>query len=203
MRSRGFTLIELLVVISIIVLMSSVLLARTTRLNSSVRIDASVQKILTAFREARHNSIAVVGFGASQFPSYGVYAEVGESDITIYVDCEGNDNGDDEIDNGDSFHRGDDSCGGGNTYSVTALEPGVSVSEIGYRPYGQDPLVTSPDAVSVLFMRPEPVVWAVTEEGGANTVQPNSEVYITIHDARSNEERVVEVNTNGIAYVSY
>lgn len=201
MRSRGFTLIELLVVISIIVLMSSMLLARTTRLNSSVRIDASVQTVLAAFREARHNSIAVVAFGGSQFPSYGIYAGAGESTLTMYADCEGNDNGDDAIDNGDSFHQGDDSCGGGNTADVTTLEPGVSVSEIGFRRYGQDPLVTTSDAVSILFMRPEPVVWVVTEEGGTTIVQPNSTVYITLHDSRSNDERVVEVNTNGIAYV--
>jgi prepilin-type N-terminal cleavage/methylation domain-containing protein len=206
-RSGGFSLIELMVVVAIITIFTSFSLARTPSLGGSVRLENSLNAILSAFRQARHDSISVAKFGAlNVYPSYGVYVQEGGTTLTIYADCIADDTGGANpiVDENDTFYFGAaNNCGGASAVSKTiTLDQNITISDIGVKQAGAGAFTTTAANMSVQFLRPHPLVWIVTQTGGARTVHPNAEAYIDILDARTNTTRRVTINTNGLVYAN-
>jgi Tfp pilus assembly protein FimT len=201
MQERGFSLIELLTVVSLIMIFMVFMLTRTPNLNGVARLETSVGTLLSAFRQARHDSISVAKLGASnEFPSYGVYVQENGTTVTIYADCQADDTGDatPTVDENDTFHFEDNNCGA--TYTPLPLEPGVTVSDIGIRRTDAGAYTTTPVSLSVQFVRPHPIVMMVTKVGTVFTVQPNAEAYIELRESRTNTTRRIRVNTNGLMF---
>lgn len=76
---QGFTLIEMIVVMAIFTIMTIVVMANLPAFQSRTSLDLLAEEVAITIRQAQVFGTGTRGFGEKEFPSHGVYFNIGDS----------------------------------------------------------------------------------------------------------------------------
>lgn len=212
MSQRGFTLLELLLVVAIMGIIAAITLVRTDLIQSDAEINSAGQQIVNMAKRARQQSISVAEY-LGVFPSYGLYFEMSNpNQFIIYANCIPDDNNSGEVDHDDNFDYNSDGhldchneIGAGSpgptsaaTVEVIELENNVRIHDIEVKIKDSSP-VSSLNAVSVNYLRPEPTVWITPDpQQGPEDNIPIGYTKITIRDRAGRFEKDIYFYTSAL-----
>ena len=174
----GFTIIELLTVIFIILFLSGMVLANYHTGNSQLSLELEANKVASDIRTVQEMGLsapAVPGFADQVIGGYGIHFSKNDQSYVFFVDTSPA-GGDGQYESG---------SGGDTVLQTVAMDPSYYIVSV------------DTDAVSVLFLPPEPAT-NITGKNGEVLTQT------TIVIASSNNPsltRSVIINKAGLVYV--